>query len=140
RDRAHPALNPGPVHDVERHDVAPLAAPDHRAVGGIADGVPPHRGIEKGHPHAHHAVAAIAFGERLAEDLIQLVDLLDLRGIRPVDDVAGAPGARGRHQSAAPASAYSSLGASSRSMIAADSASTRDVRVSSSYRTVSTRS
>src|SRR5437773_2964854 len=112
-DGSHPAFDPRAVYDVERDDLAALAAPHHRPVRGVANRITPHRGVQERYAHADHAVAAVALRERLAEDLIELVDLIEPRGIRAVENVAWTPRARGRHQSAAPAAAYSSRVASS---------------------------
>ena len=98
----HPALGAGAVHHVERDDVTALVAPEHRALSGILDRVPPDSRVEKRHADADHPVATIALRERVAEDLIQLGDLIESRAERPFDRVR-APHARRRHQSAAPA-------------------------------------
>src|SRR5687767_13235204 len=123
------------MHDVERHDVAALAPPDHRTVRRVAYGVAPHGGIEMGNANPHHPVSAIALRKSLAEHLVQLLDVLDARWVGAVEHVARPPGTRRRHQSApaATASAYSSLASSSSTSVASTPAcSTRETPACSS--------
>src|SRR6185436_13027143 len=90
-DGPHPAFDAGTVDDVERDDLAALTAPHHRTVGGVANRIPPHRGIEEWNSYPNHAVAAITLRERFAEYLVQLFDFLEAGRVRPVEDVRRSP-------------------------------------------------
>src|SRR5687767_11035360 len=107
-ERPHPAFDSGSVRDVEGHDLVTVITPDERAPIGILDGVPPDRGVEKRDANADHAVAAISLAEGIAEDLVQTSDVLEPRRLRSFGLMLGTPRPRGRHQSPAPASSYTS--------------------------------
>ena len=71
RERPHPPLRPGAVHDVERHHLAGLVAPQHRARTGVAQGVAPHLGVEIGNAHPDEPVPPVAVRERVREHPVQ---------------------------------------------------------------------
>src|SRR5262247_2961523 len=91
------------MHHVERHDASAIVAPQHRAVVCVFDRVAPDRRVEERDAHADHAVTTISLGERIAEDLIQLIDVVEFRANRTFDRLLS-PRARGRHY-ATPSSA-----------------------------------
>ena len=118
------------MYHVERRDVPAVVTPEHRPRVGVLDRVAPDRRIEIRDAHANHAVATIALGERVAEDLVQIGDVLEPRPERAVDGVRWAPRASRDHQSAAP---IVSCAASSKADVPnVGSCSTRDAPVSSS--------
>ncbi len=89
RERSHPAFGARTVDHVECDDPPSVVAPQHRALGRIFDGVSPDGRIEERHANAWlMRVPTISLGERVAEDLVQVVDVLERgrdAGRRPTD-------------------------------------------------------
>src|SRR5688500_12129134 len=86
------------MYHVEGRDLPALVAPEQCAVGGILDRVAPDRWIEERYADADHAVAAIALGERVAEDLIQGSDVVEPCQEWPLYLLRGSPRPGGDHQ------------------------------------------
>src|SRR5439155_24097848 len=75
--RTHPAFGAGAMHHVEGDDMPAVVTPEHGTGGCVLHGVAPNRRIEERHSYAYQSVPPIPFGERVAEDLIQLPDVVE---------------------------------------------------------------